>query len=756
MSRPSLRSCVPVLAILLSAFSVTALAATPPTLFTIKAGAPTVLAQGAQKSWPIKISESNALDATFKGGMWLPNPAGGQIYVKYQRHSLHANGTWTWDGSVETVHGEQPVVLTFGKDGVFGLIPQASGYPLRIVTDASGTHVVETSAAGMARSAAALRMQSAPDYAIPPKVNPKAGGLTRNTPGMSAAAPAATAGNPAVITVMVAYTPGMVSSLGSQNLVLARIQNLVDITNQAYVASGVNAQIQLVYTLQVNYPDNTSNQSALDDITGIDTNGNSVVVPASLQKIASLRVQYGADLVALVRGYDNATQGNCGIGWLVGGNQTPIVPNQSNAYGYSVVSDGSNGGYFCLDTTFAHELGHNMGSAHDRANAGGVPGAYPYSYGYVGNGASGFSTIMAYGTATTTPLAVFSNPDISTCQNSPCGVADSASNSADNAHSLNNTAPLIAQFEPPATVTPPAQISAYVRNDVNGDGKSDLLWMNTSVNAFGYWLMKGASTIGSWTTTVPSGYRVVATGDFTGNGWADMIWQGPSGDLYMWVGNGSTFASKPIGNVPAGASVVGAGDINGDGKSDLLFLNSQTGAFTYWLMNGTTITAQATQQVATGYSIAAIGDFTGDGMADLVWTSAKNDLYMWISTGNGFTGSYLGTYPAGWQLVGAGDVTGGGMSDLLWRNQSAGLFGYWIMHGASPVSVSAFSAASNYSIAAIGDFNGDGKVDVVWTSAANDLYLWNSTGTSFNGHYLGTYPTGWSIIPSQLMAAGKP
>lgn len=755
MPRHSLRTLGQMLGLLLIVAAAPAMAASQPTLYTLASASPKILAQGAQKSWPITISEDAAFDAIFQGGMWLPTPSGGRIYAKYQRHILHDNGTWTWVGTVSTVHGDQSVVLTFGDKAVFGMIPQASGYPLRVVTNAGETRVVETSAA-MSRSTQQLKLHSKSDYFVAPRPSAQAGS-NRLSLQAAASAPVRAAASSGTVTidVMVAYTPGFVSALGGQGAALVRIQYLVDLTNQAYVSSGVNQQIRLVNTVEVNYPDNTSNDSALDDVTGLDTDGNPVSIPASLQGIASLRVQYGADLVALIRSYDNATQDNCGVGWLIGGDQSEIDPSQSNAYGYSVVSDGSSGGYYCLDTTFAHELGHNMGDAHDRANAT-ESGAYSYSYGYLGNGTNGFSTIMAYGTDTDTPLSLFSNPDISTCQNTPCGVADSSASSADNAHSMNNTASLIAQFEPTKVGLPLSQASDYVRDDVNGDGHSDLLWMNTGTRSFGYWLMNGSRSIGTWAATVAAGYRVVATGDFNGDGRADLVWEGTAGDLYLWTSNGTSFTSQFIGDAPSGSTVVGAGDLNRDGDSDLLFLNSQAGTFTYWLMNGANAYSRTTQQVAAGYTIGAIGDFNADGRADIVWTSAARDLYLWTSTGSGFTAAFIGTYPSGWTLVGAGDVNGDGISDLLWRNQGAGLFGYWIMRGAKQVTGQAIAAASNYSIASIGDFNGDGKVDVIWTSAARDLYLWTSTGSGFTSQYVGTYPTGWSAISGQLMSAGKP
>lgn len=754
MSRPLL----PVLKYLLSVALMTgclpaAMAASTPTLFSMASGNAEVLARGAQKSWPIKVSEDNAFDAVFQGGMWLPNPAGGRIYAKYQRHVMHANGTWSWIGTVETVHGEQPVVLTFGSDkSVFGLIPQASGYPLRIVSNARGTHVVETSATVMAQSAEALRLHSAPDYVIPPKVNPKSGALTTTAPRVAAATPVpvqAAASGPVTIDVMVAYTPGFVTEVGTQARALARIQNLVDTTNAAYTASGVTQQIRLVYTVQVNYPDNTSNQSALDDITGINENGGTVPVPASLQNIASLRDQYGADLVTLIRSYDNATQGGCGVGWLIGGNMTQIVPSQQKPYGYSVVSDGSNGGYFCLDTTFAHELGHNMGSAHDRANAT-EPGAYSYSYGYLGNGAGGgFSTIMAYGTTSDTPLSMFSNPNLSTCLNSPCGVADSLSNSADNAHSMNNTAALIAAFEPTMVSTVP--VTETVHNDITGSGKSALLWYNATAHRFSYWAMNGA-TIASWQGfDVPTGYQPIGTGDFDGNGYVDILWQSPSGGLYMWLSNGSSFTSQYVGAYPIGYVLAGTADVNNDGKTDLIWYNPTIGRASYWLMNGASMISWQGFWTNTGLKALATGNFDGNGDSDIIWLTPSGTMVMWIFNSSGNFNYYnMGASPGGdWVLAGTGDVNGDGKTDLFWYSPSMGRMSYWLMNGPSVQSWQGFWTNTGLTPLASGTFDGTSAC-LTWEMPGGNMAMWlfNVFNGALSYYSFAAYPgTGWVPIP---------
>ena len=736
-----------VLTVLLLIGAVPAFAASQPTLFSITSGKAEVLAQGAQKSWPIKVSEGSAFDAIFQGGMWLPNPTGGQIYAKYQRHIIHANGIWTWVGKVSTVHGEQSVVLTFGKDGVFGEIPQTQGYPLRIFTNANGSRVLATSAQAMARSAEQLRLRSQPDYFIPPRKSFPNAAKTSSPRAATNAATQTSSSGAVTIDVMVAYSSGFVTEMGSQSLALTRIQNLVDLTNQAYTDSAVNQQIRLVDTVEVNYPDNTSNQSALDDISGFDQNGNPVTIPASLQGIASLRTEYGADLVTLLRSFDDTTQGNCGVGWLIGGNETAIVPSQDYVYGYNVVSDGTsiNGSgqsVYCLDTTFAHELGHNMGNAHDRANAS-TPGAYSYSYGYDGSGTSGFSTIMAYGTATDTPLSVFSNPNISTCQNTPCGVADSASDSADNAHSMNNTASLIAAFEPTKVGVPSG---SHAVDDFNGDGNSDIFWYSKNLSQFTYWLMNGATQISWKGFSIPSGYRPVAFGDFNGDGYTDILWDTPNNAVYMWLnnGNGGFISNFLVVHNPT-SYIVGTADVNGDGNSDIIWRVPSSHQFTYWLMNGSTELSWRGFTIPDNYKFAGKGDFNGDGYADILWADSSRHVYMWLNNGSGtFTSQLINTYSTGWTLAGVGDVNGDGNSDIFWYNQTSGQFTYWLMNGYKMTSWSLFTLSNLNTPIGFGDYNGDGKADVLWNQPSNrGLWMWldDGKGGFSRGHFIVHYST---------------
>src|SRR5690606_30523217 len=118
------------------------------------------------------------------------------------------------------------------------------------------------------------------------------------------------------------------------------------------------------------------------------------------------------------------------------------------SFGYSVVSDGSdideddNNTYYCREETLAHELGHNMGQAHNKEDST-ETGTHAYSYGYRESSSTGFYTVMAYPQADGNQFSIryFANPSIKYL-NRATGVA----NKSDNAKSLNLTMPIVSTF----------------------------------------------------------------------------------------------------------------------------------------------------------------------------------------------------------------------------------------------------------------------------------------------------------------------
>jgi VCBS repeat protein len=211
-----------------------------------------------------------------------------------------------------------------------------------------------------------------------------------------------------------------------------------------------------------------------------------------------------------------------------------------------------------------------------------------------------------------------------------------------------------------------------------------------------------------------------------------------------------TFATLPALQVttPIPGSKHTPNDFNGDGISDLLWFNPSTSQIAYWLMStdasGSTLTRIGAKvfNVTPGYAVGATGDFNGDGLADLVFTSANNDLWLWTNDGKGgFTSSKIGTYPAGWQLVGAGDVDGDGKDDLLWVNPTTCQFAYWLMNGNQRVGAKTISYPCGYYPLTIGYYTPSNRITIIWTSAQQDLYAWDSTGDGFTSSKLGNYAT---------------
>ena len=674
------------------------------------------------------LSEAHALRSIVDGHLRLTTPSGELLDVQYDRHVEHGSGDWTWVGHAPG-HPEQQTILTFGPHAAFGSIAQPDGLPLRLTVRNGVSWVVETDPRKVASIRNAATTPSRPDFHVPPKIHGLAPGADATGAGMPmASAPSmaqAAAATTTTVDLVLGYTAAFASDNGGASGAMTRLNFLVDVANTAYTNSGISAKVRLVKALQVNYTDASSNEDTLEKLTGYDSGSNTQTTPdPAFNALRAAREQYGADLVSMVRSYRDPENDGCGIAWLIGGGQSGVATSDSY-FGYSVVSDGTDQGtdgktYYCLDETLAHEMGHNMGAAHDADTSKGDDGtldadeygAYPYSFGYKTTSSTGnFYTVMAYGDTGQHLYRIFSDPRSTFCGGRACGNA----NNADNARTLSQTIPTIAKFRATAV----AGGGDAVRSDFNGDGVADVLW-NADTGANTIWRSANRNAQQAVSSLRDVRWREAGIGDFDGDGVSDILWHNAAtGGSVVWRSAKSSAGLSVATVSSANWTVAGVADFNGDGRADILWRNRSSGANIIWL-SGNHATAQAVTSVTDQrWIVAGVGDFSGDGKDDIFWrNTATGANTIWKSGRSSTRVAVRSVTDVRWGVAVTGDFNGDGRDDVFWRNGSTGANTIWLGGNAStPRSVNSVTDTAWHAVAAA-DYDGNGKADVFWRNAS--------------------------------------
>ncbi|MEM7588040.1 MAG: PKD domain-containing protein [Acidobacteriota bacterium] len=320
----------------------------------------------------------------------------------------------TWRGTIagQEIDAPATVTLTVHEDLLVGSILTASGlYEARPQRDRSHT-LMKVEYSGELDCAGAEH----PPLTKNVHNHAEAAGLTEADEVVWTTTPEGELKATARVDVLAIYSPSARAHFGGHSQIVASILHLFDAANSAFINSSVNVRVSMVRAREIQLSD-----AAFENLGVLRTH----------PPITSLRDEVGADLVsAFIKG----PAPFCGRGYLM----TGVGPGFS-PWAYSVTDI-----VVCPTLVFAHEVGHNLGLAHDPANAGAPQDqSFPWAYGHFVD--LRFRTIMSYNTECTDSICqripYFSHPG-KVIDGNPAGIAGQR----DNHRVLNVTGAVASRF----------------------------------------------------------------------------------------------------------------------------------------------------------------------------------------------------------------------------------------------------------------------------------------------------------------------
>jgi len=287
------------------------------------------------------------------------------------------------------------------------------------------------------------------------------------------------------------------------------------------------------------------------------------------------------------------------------------------------------------------------------------------------------------------------------------------------------------------------QSGTWQTGNFNGDNRDDLIHL-TAGDYANVWLAKRDGSLGVSTFRPWPGYAMQSgswqTGDFNGDGRDDLVHLTGGDYANVWPARpDGTFSVSTFLPWPGYAIQYGtwrSGDFNGDDRDDLVHLTAADYANVWLAQPDGTFSVSAHSPwpgYAMQYGTWQSGDFNGDGRDDLVHLTAADYANVWLGqAGGSFSVSTHSPWPGyviqsgGWQT---GDFNGDGRDDLV--HLAAGDYAHsWTSQGNGSFTVGILRAWPGYNFQSgtwlSGDFSGDGRDDLIHFAGGDYAHPWIS------------------------------
>ena len=308
--------------------------------------------------------------------------------------------------------------------------------------------------------------------------------------------------------------------------------------------------------------------------------------------------------------------------------------------------------------------------------------------------------------------------------------------------------------------------------DFNNDGIMDIVAGNTHDSSSNNVSVLMGKADGTFATAVdyatvgePS---AVAVGDFNNDGKLDIVvvYGVFNAQVAVLLGNGNgTFQTTPIVSPagPLGVSLA-VGDFNGDGKLDIAIADNETpnNGVDVMLGDGTGKFGTVQQNhTAADPRMVVVADFNGDAKLDLATVSAgSSSVSVLLGDGHGgftsATNSPYSTGQGGCISIEAGDLRHVGKIDLIAGCQTSGVIEVLLSKGdgtfVPPSAAETFTVPAGVDDLVVGDFNGDGKLDLAASNGQSVGMVSVLTGTG-TGKLKSALAFGTGLFPSAVAAA---